>query len=78
MCSISFKTRGEIAAECGIHPRTVSRKLTAFAPDLAKGQLVPPAYQKLFYENYGWPADVNRKLYEEIELPGPPPPLPTA
>ena len=71
MCTIPFKTRGQLAAECGVHPRTVSRKLKRLAPQLPPRQLLAPSYQKLFYLNYGWPSDVDRQEYASVMLPPP-------
>ena len=71
MPAIPFKTRSQLAAECGIHPRTVARTLQLYAPNLRKGQRLAPAYQKLFYHHYGWPIDVDKQLYADVDLPPP-------
>ncbi|WP_420457889.1 hypothetical protein [Neolewinella sp.] len=69
--TIPFKTRSELAAECGINPRTVSRHLHKICPNLPKRQLLSPGYQKRFYDHYGWPFSVDKQLYCNV-LPPPP------
>ena len=63
---IPFKTRCELAAECGIHHRTVSRRLKAICPDLKPRQLLCPACQKAFYQSYGWPSTVDIERYTHV------------
>lgn len=72
MTLIPFKTRSQLAQECAVHLRTVSRKFEQLAPHLPKRQRLSPSYQKLFYVHYGWPSSVDRSLYENIPLPPPP------
>lgn len=71
MSTIPFKTRSQLAAEWGIHTRTVARTLKLYAPSLRKGQRLAPAYQKLFYNHYGWPVGVDKQLYSSVDLPPP-------
>jgi hypothetical protein len=50
----AFKTRDCVAAEYGIHPRTLARRLEQLKIELPTGGLFPK-HQRLIYEALGTP-----------------------
>jgi hypothetical protein len=59
MCSISPKTRSQIAEEYGFSYSTLMRKLKKYGITIPSGNLLLTT-QKKIYELLGYPPDVNR------------------
>lgn len=62
------KTREQVAKEYGISTKTLSRKLAAKGIDLPKG-LIFPRWQKLIYQQLGWPDSLDQAKYDSITTP---------
>ncbi|MFQ5447846.1 MAG: hypothetical protein ACE5FF_13040 [Saprospiraceae bacterium] len=60
-----FKSRKMIAAEYGIDPQTLRRKLKQHGIDLPSG-LVDLEWQKKIYEALKYPPCVSKKDFEDI------------
>ena len=68
---VAFKTRQEIAAEYGVHRRTLLRWLKRASIDLPKG-LVCPRNQFIIYSVFGFPEGIaipNTKMPERDSVP---------
>ena len=59
------KTRQEIAAEYGWSVQTLRTKLKANNIFLPSG-LITPKWQKIIYEELGYPASVAKSQYEDV------------
>jgi hypothetical protein len=62
---IPSKTRRQIADEFDIHYQTLWRRLEKNGIKLPKGRLLPK-WQKVVYEELGYPKSVQRSDYEEV------------
>jgi hypothetical protein len=60
-----YKTRQEIAAEYGISPKTLKKKLGKHDIKLPRGRICLRD-QKMIYEALGYPLDVSKHDYEDI------------
>lgn len=65
MCSLSPKTRKQIAAEYGFSYSTLMRKLKKYGITVPPGDLLPTT-QKNIYELLGYPSDVDTSKYDQI------------
>lgn len=62
---IPSKTRQQIATEYDIHYQSFWRKLEIAGIELPKGHVLPK-WQKIIYEHFGYPNNVEKQDYQDL------------
>lgn len=66
---MTIKTREQIALEYGVCRKTLRKWMAITCYDFPRHLTV--CWQKLIYEEFGYPAGVDEEDYEKIRLPRP-------
>jgi transposase-like protein len=66
---MTIKTREQIALEYGICRKTLRKWMATTGSDFPRHLTL--TWQKLIYEEFGFPLEVDEEAYEQIKLPRP-------
>ena len=66
---MTIKTREQIALEYGVCRKTLRKWMSTTGYGFPRHLTL--AWQKLIYEEFGYPEDVNDDMYEQVKFPRP-------